>query len=206
RLKSTAWTCSRQNSLLMATMMKPRYCSSSPMCRSKSSPIFCRLCRVSGRERSSVCPKRAASARIRSRTSRACGTTFRWAVLGFLLFLSEGVSTAVATFASSGLRFAKSHRAGAGELPQGTPEGRNGKDYRVEFLKIPKLCKVKTDGRRIIQTTRLHLLDEPGESSIHDRLRFGRVNEHFDCQGGLLDAGGSVRRASPAAVRILGGQ
>src|SRR5437879_569094 len=49
-----ACTCSRQNSLLMQTIVKPRYCSPRPICRSRSSPIFWRAGRVNVLERSRV--------------------------------------------------------------------------------------------------------------------------------------------------------
>ncbi len=44
---------------------------------------------VSGLERSSVWPKRAASARTRSRISPVSGTTLKWAVLGRLSFFVD---------------------------------------------------------------------------------------------------------------------
>src|SRR5262249_55175377 len=160
--------CSRQNSLLMATMANPRYCSPRSIWRSKSSPIRCKSCLVRVRLRSRVSPKRRASARTRSRSSRVSGTTFRWAVLGRRSFFSALVSTAVATVASSQEISPASVRLGVcrggGEFASGPSEGRHGEDYRVKLLEVPQLGKVKPNGRGGFQAAGFHLLDEPGEA------------------------------------------
>src|SRR5262249_32623502 len=91
------------------------------------------------------------------------------------------------------------------EPPEGASEGCHREDYWVQLLKIPQLCKVKTNGRGIIQSAGLYLLDEPSETAIHRLIRptlgsrlagplacvhgqGGKIYQHLDGQGGLLDA------------------
>src|SRR5207248_6831062 len=169
-----ACTCSRQNSLLSATMVKPRYCSPRPNPLSNSSAFFCSPGLVSGVERSSVLPKSAAAARTRSRSSRVSGTILKWAVLGRLSFLTVGTSAAVvATVESPGGAEARVVRLTAGGLRARPPEGGNRKDYRIELLKIPQLGEVKANRRRPEQAARLHSLDEPFQAPIHCWLGLG---------------------------------
>ena len=76
--------------------------------------------------------------------------------------------------------------AAVGKFSQGTPECRHGEDNGIQFLKIPELRKVKTDGRRVVQTAGFHLLDEPGQSLIHGHfgVRSG-VEQHLDGQSAI---------------------
>src|SRR5262245_48288453 len=152
--------------------MKPRYCSPSACFWSSPSAICCRAALVRGLERSSGLTNSAAAVRRRSRSSRVSGTTFRCAVLGrFSFFVAASGSAAVGTFGSSkvAIKARALRRVGgaASELLASPAEGRHGEDYRIEFLKIPQLCKIKSNRNRVFQAPGFHLFDEPGEPLIH---------------------------------------
>src|SRR5207302_10602274 len=54
------------------------------------------------------------------------------------------------------------------------------------------------------QASRFYLLDEPAKSLIHGRFCYGaRVDQRFQSQRRLFDAGGSAGCSAPAAIGVL---
>ena len=101
------------------------------------------------------------------------------------------------------------HRVGAAArrsgLPQGSTECREGKHNGVQFLKIPQLCKIKTDGSRIVQPAGFDALDEILHAALHRGLIVGggEVEQDFDGERSFLDARRRAAAAAPTAIGVL---